>query len=61
MICSSGTCTNPSPLALVAAVRKNSVIIAATIGVLWFREKPIYMRIAATSVVAIGIILVVLS
>ncbi len=50
-----------APLALVAAVRETSVIIAATIGVLWFREKPIYMRLTAASVVAIGIILIVLS
>ena len=50
-----------APLALVAAIRETSVILAAIISVIWFKERPIFMRLAAAFVVAIGVILIVLS
>jgi len=48
-------------LALVAAIRETSVILAALIGVIWFKERPVLMRIFAACVVAFGVILIALS
>ena len=50
-----------APLALVAAIRETSVILAALIGVIWFKERPVLMRICAACVVAFGVILIALS
>jgi len=50
-----------APLALVAAIRETSVILAALIGVIWFKERPVLMRIFAACVVAFGVILIALS
>ena len=47
-----------APLALVAAVRETSVILAAIIGVLWFRERPLLSRLAAAIIVALGVVLI---
>ena len=47
-----------APFALVAALRETSVIIAAAIGVIWFKEKPVYTRLTAAFIVAFGIILI---
>ena len=47
-----------APFALVAALRETSVIIAAAIGVIWFKEKPVYNRLTAAFIVAFGIILI---
>jgi len=44
-------------LGTVSAIRESSVIIAALIGVIWFRERPWKMRVAAAFVVAAGVIL----
>ena len=46
-----------APLAAVSAVRESSVIIAALIGVVLFRERPWGRRLAAAAVVALGVIL----
>lgn len=50
-----------APLALVAAIRETSVILAALIGVVWFKERPVLIRIFAACVVAFGVILIALS
>ena len=50
-----------APFALVAALRETSVIIAAAIGVICFKEKPVYTRLTAALIVAFGIILIVQS
>ena len=47
-----------APLALVAAVRETSVILAAIIGVLWFKERPILTRLTAAIIVALGVVLI---
>ena len=47
-----------APLALVAAVRETSVILAALIGILWFKERPILSRLAAAIIVALGVVLI---
>ncbi len=49
--------TTLAPLSAVSALRETSVIIAALIGVLLFRERPIAPRVLAAIVVAIGIAL----
>lgn len=46
-----------APLGTVSALRETSVIFAALIGVIWFREGPKTNRMAAASVVAIGIVM----
>lgn len=46
-----------APLAAVSAVRESSVIIAALIGVVLFRERPWGRRVLAALVVAAGVIL----
>ena len=44
-----------APLGVVSALRETSVIFAALIGILWFRERPIGRRILAAAIVAAGI------
>lgn len=46
-----------APLAAVSAVRESSVIIAALIGIVLFRERPVGRRLVAAAVVAAGVIL----
>jgi uncharacterized membrane protein len=46
-----------APLAAVSAVRESSVIIAALIGVVLFRERPWGRRVLAALIVAAGVIL----
>jgi drug/metabolite transporter (DMT)-like permease len=45
-------------LGAVSAIRESSVIIAALIGAVWFKERPWKMRVAAACVVACGVILI---
>ena len=45
-----------APLGTVSALRETSVIFAALIGVIWFREGPRTHRIVAASIVACGIV-----
>lgn len=45
-------------LGAVSAIRESSVIIAALIGAVWFKERPWKMRLAAACVVAAGVILI---
>jgi drug/metabolite transporter (DMT)-like permease len=47
-----------APIAAVSAVRESSVIIAALIGVVLFRERPWAGRVAAALVVACGVVLI---
>ena len=47
-------------LGTVSAIRESSVIIAALIGVIWFKERPWQLRLLAASVVAGGVILLAL-
>lgn len=47
-----------APLGMVSALRETSVIFAALIGVLWFGEGPRGVRIAAASIVGVGIIFI---
>lgn len=44
-----------APLGLVSALRETSVIFAALIGVIWFREGPRLQRLFAAAIVAAGI------
>lgn len=44
-------------LATVSAIRESSVIIAALIGVIWFRERPWKLRMLAAIIVACGVVL----
>ena len=46
-----------APLGAVSAVRESSVIIAALIGVILFRERPWKLRVAAAIVVAAGVVM----
>jgi drug/metabolite transporter (DMT)-like permease len=46
-----------APLGAVSAIRESSVIIAALIGVVLFRERPIGGRLLAAAIVAGGVIL----
>lgn len=50
-----------APIGSVSAVRESSVVIAALIGVIVFRERPWRLRIAAAVVVAGGVALLALS
>lgn len=45
-------------LGAVSAIRESSVIIAALIGALWFKERPWKMRFTAAGVVAAGVIVI---
>lgn len=47
-----------APLGLVSALRETSVIFAALIGVLWFREGPKGRRILASLIVSAGIVVI---
>lgn len=47
-----------APLGLVSALRETSVIFAALIGVVWFREGPRGDRLIAAAIVAAGIVLI---
>lgn len=44
-----------APIGMVSALRETSVIIAALIGVVWFRERPMALRLVAAAVVCCGI------
>lgn len=44
-------------LGTVSAIRESSVIIAALIGVIWFKERPWKLRMVAATIVACGVIL----
>ena len=50
-----------APLGAVSAVRESSVIIAALIGVIWFKERPWKPRIVAALIVATGVVLLATS
>ena len=50
-----------APIAAVSAVRESSVIIAALIGVAFFRERPWLGRLLAAMVVASGVTLLAIS
>ena len=45
-----------APLGIVSALRETSVIFAALIGVIWFKEGPRRPRLIAGCVVATGIV-----
>ncbi|CTQ56309.1 phosphonate utilization associated putative membrane protein [Roseibium album] len=47
-----------APLGLVSALRETSVIFAALIGVIWFREGPRGRRILASVIVSAGIVVI---
>ncbi len=49
-----------APIGMVSALRETSVIFAALIGVIWFGERPVALRIWAALVVAGGVVLVTL-
>lgn len=49
-----------APIGMVSALRETSVIFAALIGVIWFGERPLGLRIVAAVVVAGGVLLVTL-
>ncbi|MEH6728877.1 MAG: EamA family transporter, partial [Hyphomicrobiales bacterium] len=44
-------------LGTVSAIRESSVIIAALIGVIWFKERPWKLRMLAAIIVAGGVVL----
>ena len=46
---------------MVSALRETSVIFAALIGVYWFGEGPRGIRVASATIVATGIMLMVLA
>lgn len=50
-----------APIGAVSAVRESSTIIAALIGVIWLRERPWRLRVAAAAVVAFGVTLLAAS
>lgn len=45
-----------APLGAVSAVRESSVVIAALIGILWFRERPWKIRLISAGIVACGVL-----
>jgi drug/metabolite transporter (DMT)-like permease len=47
-----------APLGVVSAVRESSVLIAAVIGTLWFREGPWRARIVCAAIVASGVMMI---
>lgn len=50
-----------APIGVVSALRETSVIVAAMIGVVWFGERPLGRRLLAATVVALGIVIIVLA
>lgn len=48
---------NLAPLGAVSAIRESSVLIAALIGVIWFKERPWKPRVIAALVVVAGVII----
>ena len=46
-----------SPLAMVSTLRETSVVFAALIGMIWLNERPWKLRLIASGVVAIGVII----
>ena len=50
-----------APIGMVSALRETSVLIAALIGVVWFRERPVGLRLIAAVVVCCGIALLTLA
>jgi len=50
-----------SPLGMVSTLRETSVVFAAIIGLLWLGERPWKLRLAASSVVAVGVILMAIA
>ena len=50
-----------APIGMVSALRETSVLIAALIGVWWFRERPIAPRLLAAGVVTCGIMALALA
>lgn len=49
-----------APLGIVSALRETSVIFAAVIGIFWFREGPVGMRLTSACIVLIGVLLIAL-
>ena len=45
-----------APLGIVSALRETSVICAAVIGVMWFKEGPKNNRLSAATLVALGVV-----
>ena len=45
-----------APLGAVSAVRESSVIIAAMIGLIFFKERPVFGRLLSAAIVAAGVI-----
>ncbi|MFK5980097.1 MAG: DMT family transporter [Rhizobiaceae bacterium] len=52
---------NLAPLGAVSAIRESSVLIAALIGVIWFKERPWKPRVVAALVVVAGVIMLATS
>jgi len=52
---------NLAPLGAVSAIRESSVLIAALIGVVWFKERPWKPRIFAAIVVVAGVVVLATS
>lgn len=50
-----------APLAAISAVRESSVIVAALIGVVLFKERPWRRRVACAALVALGVIALAVS
>jgi len=50
-----------SPLAMVSTLRETSVVFAAVIGMVWLGERPWKLRLAATVIVASGVVLMTLA
>jgi drug/metabolite transporter (DMT)-like permease len=50
-----------APLGMVSTFRETSVVFAALIGMLWLKERPWKLRMAASIVVAMGVIIIGLS
>ncbi|MBN9071894.1 MAG: hypothetical protein J0H34_09885 [Rhizobiales bacterium] len=50
-----------APLGAVSAIRESSVVFAALIGIVLFRERPVALRLAAAAIVACGVIALAVS
>lgn len=50
-----------APIGMVSALRETSVIFAAMIGLFWFGEGPVKLRLTAAAVVAGGIVLLAMA
>lgn len=50
-----------APLGSVSAVRETSVVFATLLGVIWFKERPIALRLGASAIVAIGVATITLA